>query len=372
MGDITYKQKTIPLLDIGFEYPGDDAKGEPTWSVHNYPTTTSDYSRYKISDGDYISLSEDRHPETYAIFIYSKEYPDLTTVDTAKEEWSRQQRQPDHDNVFEYSNLGFIRELNIIRTDDYEYLGKPAIFTEYTFSNWSKFWIETAIMFPHGKRVYTIKYRRERDEEDRFYEVFQHVLDTFHFLTPEPRYSSFKDLSANHPNSTAIERLKGLGIVGGYADGSFKPDATINRAEFVKILTSEPLVNATELATCNTSALQFSDVSSGVWYEPHLCVAVERGMISGYPDGTFGGAKSILFTEAAKIVSTFFAEQELQSSSGEWYLPFVNFLANKRAIPVNVNSLSMPLTRGMMSEILYRIYDNVTTKDSRSLTDFSQ
>ncbi|MCB9807667.1 S-layer homology domain-containing protein [Candidatus Peribacteria bacterium] len=88
-----------------------------------------------------------------------------------------------------------------------------------------------------------------------------------------------------------MERLKDLRIIGGYSDGSFKPEARINRAEFIKILTSEPLVNATELATCNTKQLQFSDVPADVWYAPHLCVAVERGMISGYPDGTLSRCK---------------------------------------------------------------------------------
>ena len=370
IGTITYEEKIIPLLGITFEKPAPSAKGIQSWDVSNIHDNTSSYSNYKISDGDYIVLSDEQHEETYAIFIYAKNFDELTTIDTVREEWERQLRQPDHDNVYEYSNLGFIRELNVIRADDYEYMGKPALYIEYTFSNWSKFWHGTAVMFPHGKKVYTIKYRRERDLEDKLFHVYQHVIDTFRFLTKEPSYSSFKDVSANHRNARAIERLQSLKIVGGYEDGSFKPEANINRAEFVKILTSEPLVSATDLATCDTSSLQFSDVPTDAWYTPHLCVAVDRGMIGGYPDGAFRGSNQILFVEAAKIVATFFAEEELTPNEGTWFAPFVHFLATRKAIPTTISAATSPLTRAMMSEILYRLYDNVETEDSKTAQDF--
>ncbi|MCA9370889.1 MAG: S-layer homology domain-containing protein [Candidatus Peregrinibacteria bacterium] len=376
-GAIQYSLKTIPLLNYQFERPAREDEKDPSWSINNVSDTTSDFSTWKIYDGDYIAIIENRHEEDYSIFITSKDTTTIATIDDVKAYWEKMQRQPDHDNVYEYSHLPYIRELNIIRTDDYEYLGKPALFIEFAFSNWSKFWTETAVMFPHGKKIYTIKYRRERDKQDMFYHVFEHVLESFRFLTPEPSYSSFKDLSANHPHARAIERLKDLRIIGGYSDGSFKPEARINRAEFIKILTSEPLVNATELATCNTKQLQFSDVPADVWYAPHLCVAVERGMISGYPDGTFRGANEISFAEAAKIVSTFFARDAERATwpassslGGGWYGPFIRYLSDKRAIPVELTTPATPVTRSVMSEMIYRLFDKIDSEESLSTEDF--
>ncbi|MCB9807666.1 hypothetical protein H6770_00220 [Candidatus Peribacteria bacterium] len=153
--------KTIPLLNYQFERPAREDEKDPSWSINNVSDTTSDFSTWKIYDGDYIAIIENRHEEDYSIFITSKDTTTIATIDDVKAYWEKMQRQPDHDNVYEYSHLPYIRELNIIRTDDYECLGKPALFIEFAFaSNWSKFWTETAVMFPHGKKIYTIKYRR--------------------------------------------------------------------------------------------------------------------------------------------------------------------------------------------------------------------
>lgn len=47
--------------------------------------------------------------------------------------------------------------------------------------------------------------------------------------------SVFADVPDGHAHAAAIEYLQAHGIVSGYADGSFRPEATLNRAEFVKI-----------------------------------------------------------------------------------------------------------------------------------------
>ncbi len=65
-----------------------------------------------------------------------------------------------------------------------EFLGRPALSLEYTFSNWSKFWKEDAIMFACGNMIYTIKIREERDAAGRFLPVYNHVLRSFTFRIP--------------------------------------------------------------------------------------------------------------------------------------------------------------------------------------------
>ena len=127
----------------------------------------------------------------------------------------------------------------------------------------------------------------------------------------------------------------------------------------MKIMTSEPLVPLDELARCNTSS--FPDVPPDAWFTQHICVGKARGMIGGYPDGTFRPEKTISFVEAAKIISTFFDAVQVEDVSlGEgWYLPFVRGLERKRAIPTTIRTLSSSVRRGEMSEIIYRLHDNI-------------
>ena len=54
----------------------------------------------------------------------------------------------------------------------------------------------------------------------------------FVFSTPVNAYS---DLYEEHPHYYSIKFLSEEGILAGYDDGSFKPENTINRAEFLKI-----------------------------------------------------------------------------------------------------------------------------------------
>ncbi len=50
------------------------------------------------------------------------------------------------------------------------------------------------------------------------------------------------------------------------------------------------------------ASLPFRDVPSQQWYTPFLCQAYSEGLIGGYPDQTFQPADAINFAEAAKII----------------------------------------------------------------------
>jgi hypothetical protein len=46
----------------------------------------------------------------------------------------------------------------------------------------------------------------------------------------------FRDVAANRRSAIAIQYLKGLGLIEGYPDGSFRPEQTVTRAELVSLL----------------------------------------------------------------------------------------------------------------------------------------
>ena len=125
----------------------------------------------------------------------------------------------------------------------------------------------------------------------------------FRLLTDETRdeywskTNSYTDVPADSWFNNAISTLSSMGIIDGYADGSFRPDAPITRAEFTKIAVS--FFEYADYVYENT----FTDVRSGSWYTQFIAAAVEIGLIEGYPDGTFRPDNYITRAEACTIVN---------------------------------------------------------------------
>ena len=180
--------------------------------------------------------------------------------------------------------------------------------------------------------------------------------------------SSFQDVSAGHANYDAIEYVKSNGIVSGYPNGDFKPDSTINRAEFTKIIVGAQFDAAT-IDGCIAKNIQvewsyafFPDVPKDAWFAKYICVAKMNDIVKGYPDGSFGPDKDINFSEASKIIVNAFGYKV--SSDVIWYKPFVEQLGLKKAIPTTIAGLSVNITRGEMAEMVYRLKANISNKTS--------
>ncbi|QRN86790.1 S-layer homology domain-containing protein [Clostridia bacterium] len=97
---------------------------------------------------------------------------------------------------------------------------------------------------------------------------------------------AFSDVNENHWASQSISVLASKGLVSGYADGLFRPEASLTRAEAVVLL-----VNANGasdgLQELKDTECIFRDVEKGHWASAYINVAWERGLVSGYPDGSF-------------------------------------------------------------------------------------
>ncbi len=102
---------------------------------------------------------------------------------------------------------------------------------------------------------------------------------------------------ASHWAEASIKRAVELGFVAGYTDGSFKPNKTVSRDEFVAML-----VKALKLQGANGS-LDFADAGSiQAWAKPYIAQALESGLISGYADRTFRPKASISRAELATMI----------------------------------------------------------------------
>ena len=125
----------------------------------------------------------------------------------------------------------------------------------------------------------------------------------FRLLTDETRESywsqssGFTDVASGAWYNNAVSTLTRAGILDGYEDGSFRPNASITRAEFTKIAVSF------FKHAGGASANPFNDVPDSAWYAEFVKAAAELGLIDGYEDGTFRPNAPITRAEACTIVN---------------------------------------------------------------------
>ena len=156
-----------------------------------------------------------------------------------------------------------------------------------------------------------------------------------------------------HKYETAIDYLREKGIVQGYDDGSYKPDITINRAEFMKIVMGEKY--GEELTADQADC--FEDVGKE-WYAPYVCLGKTKGVVSGYGNGYFKPGDHISFVEAAKILANVYG-LDLGDEGSHWYEKYVHALQSDGYIPSSIGELSKPITRAEMAELIWRIKEQV-------------
>ena len=111
-------------------------------------------------------------------------------------------------------------------------------------------------------------------------------------LTKTNRYS---DVAATSWYNTAVSTLSSMGIITGYPDGTFRPNAAITRAEFAAIA-------ARFDNDGDKTAAKFSDIANH-WAKDEISIAYNNGWITGYPDGTFGPQRDITRAETMTLVN---------------------------------------------------------------------
>ena len=122
----------------------------------------------------------------------------------------------------------------------------------------------------------------------------------FRLLTDDSRDANltktngYTDVAFDAWYNTAVSTMTKAGIVDGYPDGTFRPDAPITRAEMAKIISL--------FAKLDKSESRFSDIA-GHWAEAYIRLAAGNGWIAGYPDGTFGPQRNITRAETATMIN---------------------------------------------------------------------
>lgn len=174
--------------------------------------------------------------------------------------------------------------------------------------------------------------------------------------------SSFGDLQG-YWGGQYVTTLAERGIIGGFPDGTFKPNAEITRAQFAAIA-----VKAFDLPTSN-SARNFRDVPANYWGAPAISAVSNSGLVTGFPDGSFRPEEKITRAQALVILSKALGNNTNANPDGlnaygdrqavpEWAMDSVARAANAGIIVnfpdasrIDPNSLA---TRGEVAGLVYQ------------------
>ena len=105
--------------------------------------------------------------------------------------------------------------------------------------------------------------------------------------------NTFSDVPKGCWAANYIGYMQQFGIITGYSDGSFRPDAPVTRAEFAAI--------ASRFEKLTEGSKSFTDVPDTYWAARYINFAATRGWVTGYSDGTFKPEDPITRAEVAAV-----------------------------------------------------------------------
>ncbi len=202
-------------------------------------------------------------------------------------------------------------------------------------------------------------------------------------------FAAYSDIPEGTNEDKVIGTISDLGIVNGYEDGSFKPENTVTRAEFVTMI-----YNTVKAIRQNASSggddeggdgfdwnstylggdrrelelllpsfgeeagevkkeLRWSDVDEDYWAYKQITIVADNGYIVGYPDKTFRPDAEISYNEAVKIILCVFGYRDVESKYGSYPDGYIK-LANINKIHLGVSaSGDNPISRMDAASIIY-------------------
>ena len=171
--------------------------------------------------------------------------------------------------------------------------------------------------------------------------------------------ATFSDLS-DRDTAAAVESLRLLGVLDGYADGTFRPGRTLTRAQFCKMAVYA-LGAGDQLGQYRTVTV-FQDVKPSYWAAPYINLASKgKSIIAGYPNGKFQPDNSVTYGQAVTILVRMLGYQD-SDIGGIWpegYLAEAGLVGLTDGVS---STGSAPLTRAQAA-VLFTNLLRCNTKD---------
>ena len=176
---------------------------------------------------------------------------------------------------------------------------------------------------------------------------------------------SFADINEVPWAKDAIKALSDKGYINGYDDGTFKPNNTITREEFAKML-----IELLELSNEEYDAPAFKDFDSNAWYAKYVTIASHNGYINGISDDMFGTGMEITRQDMCAMLYRAIISERLDLPYAYDAVIFDDEIADYAAQAVselqrygiingvgdNLFNANGKVTRAMAAKALYAVY----------------
>lgn len=121
--------------------------------------------------------------------------------------------------------------------------------------------------------------------------------------------SSFKDVSAGQWYTAAVATAAKAGIISGYVDGTFKPNATVSRSEMSAMISRALKFAGKDVtlsdAQVSAALAKFSDAGTLGWAKSDVAIVVSTGLINGQSATKLAGSSLATRAEASAIIYRF-------------------------------------------------------------------
>lgn len=207
--------------------------------------------------------------------------------------------------------------------------------------------------------------------------IFVISFNTAIYATDNNSQTQFSDIEQHWAEPWIIKAVN-LGFVTGYEDNTFRPDITVTRAEFAKLLNYAMNLE-------NTYVINFTDVTDNNWYYKDVQKSVAAGYFNGYDDNTFRPNNPIKREEAATVISNSITKGSADgegatllhdyNSIQSWAKDSVNVTYNKGYILGYPDGFYMPskaLTRAEAVKIICEVIENENIERGFNLTNYNE
>lgn len=172
--------------------------------------------------------------------------------------------------------------------------------------------------------------------------------------------AGFKDLASTHVHYSSIMDLTDRGVIKGYTDGTFKPEASVTRGQAAKIIAL-----TLGLDTKNVVNPNFKDIKADNEYYGPIAALVAEGIVSGKADGTFAPGEKLTRSQMAKIITLAFGFEEGKLTdtkfkdvkATDWYNGYLQTLLDNEITTGTTPTTFSPyanVKRGQMASFVVR------------------
>ncbi len=170
--------------------------------------------------------------------------------------------------------------------------------------------------------------------------MFVLMGSSFVYGTEESQSLEFKDIKQEFQHKADIEKLVKAKVINGYPDGTFRPYGKVTRAEFITMV-NKMMNYSLEKQDNLENQLKFKDVEESAWYYKQLQIAVQKGYIKGFEDGTFRASGNITKEQICAIMTRMLNLKrlpmniEIKDKVSNWAKNYVEIMLSNRIISLD-------------------------------------